>query len=511
MPLDNRLARWAAARPDHLAFALDDDRMTYAELFSSATGLARTIRERRTATTRFGQRWTQPLVAISLPNSAAFVRAFVATTVAGAVVAVLDPAWPPAQSEAAIALLRPDALITDDPEVARRGIARSGRTTRLEPQADATDPPGPGWAESDPASRFLIGFTSGTTSRPKAFVRTRRSWLGSLQHSEAVFAADEHSVTLAPGPLAHGLSLYALVESLFTGGTFVALPRFDTRGVAAAADGDPPTRFVGVPTMYQRLLDTPPAADALRTVRTFVSSGAKMPPAVLARLFEVAPEGTFLEYYGASELSFVSVSRSTAASVGSTATSDVTDVGTPFPSVEVQVRDASGVALPDGRSGLVYVRSPLVSDGYLTEEQSGFRRAGQWCTVGDYGHLDGGRLHILGREGDMVIVGGNNIYPSEVEAALRSFGRITDAYVIAVDDPQRGTKLVAVVSAADAATIDVADLRAHLAARLPRYKLPRALVAVPRWPMTNSGKVDKEALRAAYLAATPDIRELPWN
>lgn len=511
MPLNNRLARWAAARPDHLAFVVDDDRLTYGELLSCAAGLARTIREQRTATTRFGQRWTGPLVAISLPNSAAFARAFTAATIAGATVAVLDPAWPPAQSEAAIELLRPDSLITEDPNVARRGIGVSGRTTWLAPEADATDAPGPGWAEPDPASRFLIGFTSGTTSRPKAFIRSRRSWLDSLDRSEVVFAADEHSVTLAPGPLAHGLSLYALVESLFSGGTFVALSRFGTREVAAAADRDPPTRFVGVPTMYQRLLEPSPVPSALRTVRTFVSSGSKMPPPALARLFAVAPEGTFLEYYGASELSFVSVSRSTAATVGSAAASDVTDVGTPFPGVEVQVRDASGRTLPDGCPGTVYVRSTLVSDGYLTEERSGFRRAGGWCTVGDNGYLDGGRLHIVGREGDMVIIGGNNIYPSEVEAALRSFGRLADAYVIAVDDPLRGTRLVAVVSAADADAMNVADLRAHLTARLPRYKLPRALVAVARWPVTNSGKVNKEALRAAYLAATPDVRELPWS
>ncbi|GAA0731412.1 AMP-binding protein [Dactylosporangium roseum] len=511
MPLGSRLARWAATRPDHLAFALGEDRMTYGQLLSSATGLARGIREHRTDAIRFGQRWPEPLVAISLPNSASFVRAFVAADLAGAAVAVLDPAWPPAQAQAAIGLLRPDSMITEDPEVARRGPAESERTAWLLPPGDAARAAAPDWAPPDPAGRFLIGFTSGTTSRPKAFVRTHRSWLESLRHSEAVFAAHERSVTLAPGPLAHGLSLYALAESLFSGGTFVSLPRFSEAEVTAAAERPAPTRFVGVPTMYQRLLETPRTASALGTISTFISSGSKMPPAVLSRLFAAAPGSTFLEYYGASELSFVSVSRSTAATAGGAAATDVTDVGIAFPGVEIQVRDPSGDVLPDRHSGLVYVRSPLVSDGYLTEERSGFRHDGQWCTVGDYGHLDAGRLHILGREGDMVIVGGNNVYPSEVEAALRSFGAIEDAYVVAVDDPLRGAKLVAIVSAADADRLDTALLRAHLTARLPRYKLPRALAAISRWPMTNSGKVSKEALRAAYLAAAPDIQELPWN
>ncbi|MFC3991141.1 class I adenylate-forming enzyme family protein [Actinoplanes siamensis] len=506
----DRLARWAATRPDHLAFALGDDRMTYGQLLSAATGLARGIREHRTDAVRFGQRWPEPLVAISLPNSASFACAFAAADIAGAVVAVLDPAWPLAQTQAAIGLLRPDSLITEDPDVARHGPAGSERTAWLVP-GGAARAATPDWAPPDPASRFLIGFTSGTTSRPKAFVRTHRSWLESLRHSEAVFAAHEWSVTLAPGPLAHGLSLYALAESLFSGGTFVSLPRFGEAEVAAAAERLAATRFVGVPTMYQRLLETPATAGALGAVSTFISSGSKMPPAVLSRLFAAAPGSTFLEYYGASELSFVSVGRATAATAGGAPAADVTDVGGAFPGVEIQVRGPSGDVLPDRRPGLVYVRSPLVSDGYLTEERSGFRRDGQWCTVGDYGHLDAGRLHILGREGDMVIVGGNNIYPSEVEAALRSFGAIEDAYVVAVDDPLRGAKLVAIVSAADADRLDIARLRAHLAARLPRYKLPRALAAVSRWPMTNSGKVSKEALRVAYLAAGPDIQVLPWN
>jgi len=494
MSLDNRLARWADQRPDHLAFALGDDRLTYGELLSSAAGLARAIRERQPATTRFGRGWAQPLVAISLPNSAAFVRAFTAATIAGAAVAVLDPAWPPALRDAAIDLLRPDVLLD------------SGAAQHVD--GSATDTSGPDWPEPDPASWFLIGFTSGTTSMPKAFIRSRRSWWDSLGHSGTVFGADEQSVTLAPGPLAHGLSLYALAESLYSGGTFVALPRFGVPEVAAAARRHPPTRFVGVPTMYQRLLDSPPGAEALRTVRTFVASGSKMPPETLARLFQAAPDSTFLEYYGASELSFVSVRRSTAATA---APADVTDVGTPFPGVEVQVRDAAGNPVPDGSTGTVYVRSTLVSDGYLTEERSGFRRAGDWCTVGDNGYLDAGRLHILGREGDMVIVGGNNIYPSEIEAALRSFPALTEAYVLTVPDPQRGAKLIAVVPAADADAIDTADLRAHLAARLPKYKLPHMLVAVAEWPLTSSGKVNKAALRDACRAAGPDVRELPWR
>src|SRR4051794_38795127 len=100
MPFDDRVAQWSAARPDHTAFVLGAERVSYRELYDSAVSLARAIRDRARVTPRLGRRWAEPLVAVSLPNSVDFVRAFTATTIAGATVAVLDPAWAPTQSQA---------------------------------------------------------------------------------------------------------------------------------------------------------------------------------------------------------------------------------------------------------------------------------------------------------------------------------------------------------------------------------------------------------------------------
>ena len=140
---------------------------------------------------------------------------------------------------------------------------------------------------------------------------------------------------------------------------------------------------------------------------------------------------------------------------------------------------------------------PGSSGGLPARPSTGFRRDGEWCTVEDTGFLRRGELHVLGRAGEMVIVGGNNIYPSEVEAVLRTYPGVSDGYVFVVDEAARGETLVAALGARDVDALDLGALRDHLAARLPRYEVPRRLVVVGEWPMTSSGKVNKRDLRAA--------------
>jgi long-chain acyl-CoA synthetase len=149
--------------------------------------------------------------------------------------------------------------------------------------------------------------------------------------------------------------------------------------------------------------------------------------------------------------------------------------------------------VPQGEIGTIHVRGDLAIDGYLWGgRQSGFRRDGPWATVGDIGRLNNdGSLSILGREGGMVITAGHNVYPQEIETALTEIPGIETAVVLGLSDPVRGQRLAALVDG----TTPLDEIRAQLAMRLPRYKLPRHFYRLGTWPLTSSGKPDRRTLK----------------
>ena len=513
--LQSRLTHWATVAPDRLAVAVSGE-LTYAQLFARASSLID---------------WEPgTVVAIRFSNSIDFACAYVAGILSGATIAILDPAWPKLQLERVVSRLAPDVILTDPTEACWTGSSWQGTLRDLSPVAGSRP-----LRSLDETSRFLIAFTSGTTSEPKGYSRTRRSWEVSLLASELVLEAGEGIVTLAPGPMAHGVTLYALTEALFSGGTFISMPKFDPSQLVELAEAYGATRFVGVPTHYRRF---PENGSWLRDMKTFVSGGEKLTPETARRVLVAAPDASIIEYYGASELSFVSYQRWVTGEQTLARTQfpeEETDVaGTiPFPGVEIEIRAVSGTSgfsktresggssepggsreqggsresggspehdpgqdgVPDGECGVIWVRSELVIEGYLSEQNSGFRRDGDWVTVGDLGRMVGGRLEIVGREGGMVTVGGNNVYLSEVEEALVSHPALSSATVVAVPDAMKGQTLHAVLLADEAAALVKADLLSHLAQRLPKYKVPAHFHTVPAWPLVGSGKIDRKALQ----------------
>ncbi|MBB2910718.1 acyl-CoA synthetase (AMP-forming)/AMP-acid ligase II [Streptosporangium becharense] len=383
----------------------------------------------------------------------------------------------------------------------------------------------------DPGSAFLVGFTSGTSGPPKAFHRSRRSWRESLSRAAEVFGTGPGDRVLAPGPLSHGLGLYALAEALHEGAEFTTLPRFDAADAHAVIAARGITRLVVVPTMLRALSrdgeDTPgedtlgedgarcaeagptarraeagPAArDGARPAHTgvtaVVSSGAKLDPATFLRARRVFPGAHVYEYYGASELSFITV-RHTPPHAEPDERPGV--VGLPFPGVELRIGPqdgtAPGIPTGPGTPGTVWVRGPLTSGGYLWgDDGRAFRTEGPWATVGDLGWLDEqGELHIAGRSGGMVITGGYNVYPAEVEAVLRGVDGVEETQVLGVPDDYLGSVLVAVVSGPAAGSLTHDDVVRECGRALPRYKIPRRVYMVGKWPMTRSGKISRVTL-----------------
>lgn len=458
----------AGRRPGHPALVFDGAPVSYGTLLEQVLRAGAGVAALPTGD-------VPPRVALSLGNRAELPALFFGIVAAGGIVGLLDPKWSAAQTAAALDSFRPNLHLTT--ETAAAWIA--GR------QAGWTIPP------VDPKTPFLVGFTSGTTGRPKAFIRNQGSWLATLEASRVEFGIGPDDIILVPGPLVHGLGLYGAVEGLSAGATIRVQPKFDAADAAMQLAECGVTTLVLVPTMLVGILD---AAERdgrhFPALRRVICSGAKLAPAVHERLAALCPDAAVLEYYGASELSFVSLRSSLE---GAPADS----VGRPFHGVELSLRDDDGNPVERGRPGTVWVRSGMLSDGYLgTTDGAGYRERDGWGTVGDYGWIDGeGWLRLVGRAGDMVITGGLNVYPAEVEAVLRAHPAVAEAVVFGLPDPYWGDALSAVVWWRGDGHASLAELRGWCQERLEAYKAPRRVFAAADMPLTGSGKIARGDVR----------------
>jgi o-succinylbenzoate---CoA ligase len=301
--------------------------------------------------------------------------------------------------------------------------------------------------------------TSGTTAAPKPVVLTHSNFLASALGSAVALGLDPAERWLCPMPLTHVGGLSIPIRGAIYATTAVLHARFDTEAVLSElmAPARRITMVSLVPTMLARLLDAgllePP------TLRWVLLGGGPIRPALLARAEEagvpVAPT------YGLTE-----------------ACSQVATFGWPLPGIEVRISTDE-----------VIVRGATVSAGALAEDG--------WLHTGDLGSFDQrGRLQITGRKGDTIITGGENVAPTEVEAALLEHPAVGDAGVFGRPDPEWGEELVAVVVLQDGATVKEEELRAFCAERLAAFKVPKAVEFTERLPRTESGKLLRRQLES---------------
>ena len=433
------------------------------------------------------------LVALVTGNHPLFPAAFAAATSGHMCAALIDPHLPEAIRQRLLDKIDPDLVVTAEGDNLHVCDPRRGAAETIAKQAEATDPALP---EGQADAPFLIVFTSGTTADPKPIIRDRRSWRISLATGAPFFGITGQTSTYAPGPLAHGLALYAMTECLLAGAAFHSTRHFDAQAAQETIRRHAIQRLVLVPTMLRRLCESAPLAE----VAAITVAGAKLTAGDHALCGRHFPGAALREYYGASELGFITVTAPDDAASS-------TAVGKAFPGVAISVRDAAGNPLPTGETGTVFVESPLVATGYLgAGDGAGLARFGALATVGDLGFLEvDGTLHLLGRAGGMVLSGGNNIYPSEVEAALQSLPLVRAAHVFGRDHADLGSELVAVIEPT-APGLTAAVLTTALADLLPRYKQPRRLWLCAKMPTTPSGKVEAKTVRQ-WVAQESDVLE----
>ncbi|MFD4510879.1 class I adenylate-forming enzyme family protein [Streptomyces sp. NPDC058457] len=348
----------------------------------------------------------------------------------------------------------------------------------------------------DSSALALLIYTSGTTGVPKGVM---------LDHAniDAMVEMGRQSLQVGPSdrcllilPLFHvnGIVVSVLTPLLAGASVVVAGGRFDPRGFFDLVERERPTFFSAVPTIYAMLAALPddvrPDTSSLR----FGVCGAAPASAELLTRFEARYGFPLVEGYGLSE----GTCGSTINPVAGPRRAGT--VGLPFPGQEIRIIDAEGGEVAPGTDGEVVVRGPNVMRGYLGRpDETAKVVVDGWLHTGDVGHLDTeGYLTLVGRSKDMIIRGGENIYPKEIEDVLTADRSVLEAAVIGVPDEKWGEVVVAYVQARPGSTVDTESLKALCARSLTGYKRPASFVVVEAIAKNAVGKIDKVSLRAAH-------------
>jgi acyl-CoA synthetase (AMP-forming)/AMP-acid ligase II len=435
-------------------------------------------------------------------------------THAGAVVATMNPAWTAAELATATALVTPSLLVVDD-DVAERLDDRAGLgidvpVIRFADLARAAaevvgvvSPP----AEVDEDDPFTIIFTSGTTGTPKGATLSHRN---AIQFSMAAAATSAvHSIVheiprgsgvpavIAASPLFHISGLLGqLTNSACWGTTLVVAPpgRWDETVHLELTERHRVTSWSIVPTQLWRLIDHPELDRYdLSSLEMVGGGGATFPPELLRRTAERLP-GIALALrvgYGMTETAGSATLLQPPIDPDRLAT-----VGTPVAGAEVQIVGPDGRPVADGEIGEIAIRSAQVFLGYWGDEAAtaAVVDADRWYRTGDFGRLDGEYLTLESRLRDLIIRGGENIYPIEVENRLIEHPDIDDAAVLGVDHPTLGQEVRAVIVVRDGASVSPDDVRDWVGAALARFKVPTVVDVVDALPRNETGKVLKAQL-----------------
>jgi len=454
--------------PDRIALKCAAREYSWGGFLAAVQSVENTLRAKTPAGAR---------VALLLSHPADILIAFFACARAGRIATVLDAAWPHPRIGDVLAATEP-AVCIDDLRVARMLAEPSASGLQY-----AGHKPFP-----DETTDFYAGFTSGSTGLPKGYVRSHRSWLESFRLSAPDFDSAGPGHIVIPGGLSHSLHLYGAVHGLHRGTSVTVLPRFDPRTVLnlVAADGVGAALYA-TPTQLQLIADAARHHGPAPTPLLVFSSGAKWPDGARDSFAKVFPFARLVEFYGASETSFISFARpEDQVPPGS--------VGRPAEGVFIAVGDPNH-PLPAGVSGPLWVKSPLLFSGYICGDASGTAWRGGWLSIGDHGLLDAaGYLYLTGRENRMVITSGMNVYPEEIEAALISHPAVRLAAVLGVRDALRGARLEAFVELGGVLDDPPRALARFCRNILGPGKCPKRFHIYDKLPLTAGGKPDLQAL-----------------
>jgi acyl-CoA synthetase (AMP-forming)/AMP-acid ligase II len=340
-------------------------------------------------------------------------------------------------------------------------------------------------------------YTSGTTGKPKGALRTRTDRDIVFALLAALRLLHENSVHLTTGPLYHSGPLAFASLSHTLGAPIIVLRKFDPIRWIALVKEHRVTNTFSAPTQLKRIVSLPDAELApadMSSMICLIANAAPVPYALKQEIVDKLGDGFLFEVYGSTELGVDTVlpPEDQLRKPGS--------CGKPYGGIEIRIVKDDGTAAGPGEAGELFVHTGLAMDGYHhSAEQLTELPDHEWKSVGDIAYVDDeGYVYICDRKKDMIISGGVNIYPAEIEAVLYAHPQILDAAVFGIPDDEWGERVHAIVQAKDGETIDLTELRAFAESRLARYKQPREYEVRDTLPRTDSGKLLKRVLRDEY-------------
>jgi acyl-CoA synthetase (AMP-forming)/AMP-acid ligase II len=507
------LAAAAARRvPDRVAVSVDGQPVSHGQLDEEARQAAGWLAARLAP----GER-----MLLAAGSSLGFLRWYLGALRAGVVVVLANPGYTAAELEH-LATDSGAGLAVADPGPAQRlaGLTTLAGLAIVPAEAAPADPPREASRALPPAGDIaLLAYTSGTTGRPKGVPLTHRQLAASIQGAMAAWRWTERDVLVHALPLFHQHGLGGVHATLVAGSTAHLRSRFDPADLVATALAEGATVLFGVPATYQALLDsaagpplTSPGPPLLHGLRLAVCGSAPLSPALAARLPGLLGQLPLIRY-GTTE-SGLDVSNPVGAARPDT-------VGLPLPGVECRIsasgqeapedqetpegREAregqeapEGREAPPGADGEIQLRGPQVFAGYWRDDEAtaaAFTPDG-WFRTGDIGAVDPatGHLVIRGRTKELIISGGLNVYPREVEIALERHPSVAEAAVAGLPHPRWGEEVTAWVVPALGAAVGEAEVIAHARTLLAAYKCPKHVFTLTALPRNTLGKLNRAAL-----------------
>jgi long-chain acyl-CoA synthetase len=480
----------AEEQGDRPAVKLDDITLTY-EMLAGATAHAAGFLHSKGV--EAGDR-----VGLQMPNVPYFPVIYFGALRLGAVVVPMNPLLK--GREVAFHVKDSGAKVHiawhDFAEAAQAGCEEAGIECVLATPGEFEKTLGEAEAVTDVADRedddaAVIIYTSGTTGTPKGATLTHANITSGAKVARDLVDADENTVGLATLPLFHVFGMNSIMNSgVIARGMMTLVPRFDPAKVLEVIQRDKATTFAGVPTMYSALLNHPDREDYdVSSMGLCVSGGSAMPVEVL-RGFDEAFGAKVLEGYGLSETT----------GMGSFNTPDRErkpgSIGTPVGGTEIKLVDDDDNEVPQGEPGEVVMRGPFVMSGYWNRDDATEEvMKGGWFHTGDIATVDeDGFFFIVDRKKDLIIRGGYNVYPREIEEVLHEHEAVREVAVIGVKHDDLGEEVAAVVALKEGAEVSEDELRDYAKQRVAAYKYPRVVQIVDDLPKGPTGKILKREI-----------------
>ena len=491
MNLAENLTATTSERPDAVAMKLDDAELTYAQLDEASARVAGLLRSKGVEA---GDR-----VGIMLPNVPYFAACYYGALRLGAVVVPMNVLLK--KREVGFYLTDPEAKVMfawhDFAEAAEAGAEEAGAEVILVKPGEfeqllAEAEPDTEVAERDDDDTAVILYTSGTTGTPKGAELTHSNLARNVEAFSGFTNIDQDSVVLGALPLFHSFGqTCGLNAAVRVGACLTLIPRFDPGKALEIIDRDRVNVFEGVPTMYAAMLNHPDRDTYDTSCLSLCASGGSAMPVEVMKAFEEAFDAKILEGYGLSETSPVASFNhpDRERKPGS--------IGTPIEGVEMKVVDDDGNEVAQGEPGEILIRGHNVMKGYWNRPEATAESISDdgWFATGDMATIDeDGYFFIVDRKKDLIIRGGYNVYPREIEEVIYEHPAVREAAVVGVPHDDLGEEVGAAIALKDDADCTEDDIREHCKEQVAAYKYPRTVWFVDELPKGPTGKILKREI-----------------